>query len=79
MTDILCDDRDKVRAALEKNNIISRPLGAPLHTAPFLQSDGDYHSAAQIQKRILYLPSGPDQDLKNVEYVIQTLRNIMQQ
>lgn len=79
MTDILCDDRDKVRAALEKNNIISRPLGAPLHTAPFLQSDGYYHSAAQIQKRILYLPSGPDQDLKNVEYVIQTLRNIMQQ
>lgn len=74
MADILCDNRDKVRAILKENGIISRPLGAPLHEAPFLYTSGSYEDAAKLQSRILYLPSGPDQDFKNVEHVIQVLK-----
>jgi len=74
MTDILCENRDKVRAVLKENGVISRPLGAPLHTAPFLHMSGNYEDSVEMQKKLLYLPSGPDQDLKNIEYVIQVLK-----
>lgn len=74
MSDILCENRNKVRAILKENGIICRPLGAPLHKAPFLYASGSYEDAARLQSKILYLPCGPDQDFKNVEYVIKVLK-----
>lgn len=74
MTDVLCDNRDRVRKVLRENGIESRPLGAPLHTAPFLNRAGNYDESIKMQNRILYLPGGPDQDFKNVEKVINVLR-----
>ena len=73
MTDVLCENRDRVRGILRENGIISRPLGSPLHTASFLQTNGDYAEATELQRKILYLPSGPSQDLENVEKVIKVL------
>lgn len=74
MTDVLCENRDKVREILKENGVVSRPLGAPLHTAPFLHGGGKYEDSVEIQKKLLYLPSGPDQDFKNIEYVIRILK-----
>lgn len=74
MTDVVCRDRDKVREILKKNGIISRPLGVPLHTAPYLKEKADYANAVELQKRMLSLPSGPDQSYKNVEKVIKILK-----
>lgn len=76
MTDIICDDKEKVREVLASNGISSRPLGMPLHTAHFMKSKSkeEYQTSEMIQNKILYLPSGPDQDLNNVEYVIKILK-----
>lgn len=75
MSDVVCKNRDQVRSVLKEHDIISRPLGVPLHTAPYLCARADYAEAVQMQKKILSLPSGPDQDLKNVEKVIQVLKS----
>lgn len=74
MPDVVCSDRDKVREELRKNDIISRPLGVPLHTAPYLKEKTDYTNAVEMQKKMLSLPGGPDQPFENVEKVIKILK-----
>ena len=74
MTDVVCRDRDKVREILKKNGIISRPLGVPLHTAPYLKEKADYVNAVELQKKMLSLPGGPDQPFENIEKVIGILK-----
>lgn len=74
MSDIVCENRDKIRKILRENDIISRPLGAPLHTAPYLKRRADYTFAEELQKKMLFLPSGPDQPLENVEKVIKVIK-----
>lgn len=74
MPDIVCTDRNKVRELLKENDIISRPLGVPLHTAPYLKGRADYTAAVELQRKMLSLPGGPDQDVANVEKVIRVLR-----
>lgn len=74
MTDIFCDNKDMVRKILADHEIISRPLGKPLHTANYIKSNGDYETSDVMRDHLLYLPSGPDQDIKNIEQVIQILK-----
>ncbi len=74
MPDIVCRDRNRVRWVLKENDIISRPLGAPLHTAPYLKGNANYIFAEEIQKKMLSLPGGPDQPFANVERVIDVLK-----
>ncbi|MBD5448788.1 MAG: aminotransferase class I/II-fold pyridoxal phosphate-dependent enzyme [Lachnospiraceae bacterium] len=75
MTDIICENRDKVRRVLADHEISSRPLGAPLHSANYLRSKGEYMSSVIMSKKMLYLPGGPDQDIENVEKVIRVLKS----
>lgn len=56
MRDIVCTNRDKVREILKKNDIISRPLGVPLYTEPYLKGRTDYTSVVELQKKMLFLP-----------------------
>lgn len=74
MTDIICEDKNKVRKVLADHGISSRPLGMPLHTALYLKSKGEYSTSVLMREKMLYLPSGPDQDMKNVEQVIHVLK-----
>lgn len=74
MTDILCENRDKVRSVLKENGILSRPIGVPLHTASFLVSYGSYDHSDLLQKMILYLPSGPDQLHEHIAKTIHVLQ-----
>lgn len=74
--DIICENRDVVRKVLFENGIMSRPLGMPLHTAPFLKQEKNiYQASDELQRKILYLPCGPDQSLENVERVIKVLKH----
>ena len=76
ITEIVCENRDLVRGILRENEIISRPLGMPLHTAPYLKQERDiYHTANELQSKILFLPSGPNQPMENVEKVTCVLKN----
>lgn len=74
MTEILCDNKDRVREVLKNNEISSRPLGEPLHKANYLIARGQYPESDIMREKLLYLPSGPDQSMENVEKVIQVLR-----
>lgn len=75
MPDIICKDRNRVRWVLKENGIISRPLGVPLHTAPYLSGNANYIDAEEIQRKMLSLPGGPDQPFENVERVIDVLKH----
>lgn len=75
-TDIVCENRDLVRKVLYANGIMSRPLGMPLHTAPYLKQEKNlYQTSSELQGKLLYLPCGPDQPLENVESVIRVLKS----
>lgn len=74
MSDIVCRDRDKLRKLLKENDIISRPLGMPLHTAHYLKKRDDYTYASDLQRKVLFLPSGPDQPFENVHKVIKVIK-----
>lgn len=75
MTDIICDDKEKVRRILAENGISSRPLGKPLHTAYYLRSKGEYRTSDMMREKMLYLPSGPDQDIENIRKTIHILKS----
>ncbi len=74
MVDVYCDDRERVRKLLKDNDIISRPASAPLHTAHYIDSYGDYSNSDNYSSHTLFLPCGPDQPVSNVERVIDVLR-----
>lgn len=74
MTDILCKNKKKVRDILANHDISSRPIGAPLHTAHYLKSKGEYLTSKEMREKVLYLPSGPDQNVENVKKVIRILQ-----
>ena len=73
MQDILCENRNYVRNVLEENGVKVRPQGMPLHNAAFLEKRGNYTFSTELQEKMLYLPSGPDQPVENVEEVIRIL------
>ena len=74
--DIVCENREQVRKILYENGIMSRPLGMPLHTAPYLkQKEEIFDSSVQLQRKILYLPCGPNQPMENIERVIHVLKS----
>lgn len=75
MSDVVCENRDKVRNLLKSHEIVSRPMGMPLHTAPYLKERVDYTYAVEMQNKVLSLPSGSSQQFENIEKVIKVLTN----
>lgn len=75
MPEVVCQNRNKVRSVLKANNIGSRPLYEPLHTAEFLESPAFYGDIEEIQQCLLALPGGPDQTMEDVYKVVRTLKD----
>ena len=79
LTCILVDDPDRVRRALEAEDIESRPLWKPMHLQPFYRDAPVYGGtvSAGLFERGLCLPSGSaltdDDQLRIVEIVRATL------
>ena len=72
--------REKIRLALEKENIESRPLWKPMHQQPVFEKSPKYINGVSddIFNRGLCLPSGSnlsEQDLLRVVYIIKTIVN----
>lgn len=72
--DIMCDDSDKVRSYLEGKDVQVRPAGACLHHADYFERRMEYTNADKFQRKLLYLPGGPDQPQENIEMVISYLK-----
>jgi len=73
--DLLCKERSKIEAALEKNNIGFRPFWFPLHMQkPYQLPDEGFENSLEISKTGLWLPSSFDltqQDVKKVCKILQ--------
>lgn len=71
-TEILHTEPEKLRAHLLSAGIEARPFYPSLHTAPYLQTSGDYPNAEKFSKG-LFLPSGPAQTDENIKRTLESL------
>ena len=73
-SEILIKDRHNLVEHLKSNNIETRPFYPDLDTAKHLQSDDNFPNAHIFGEQGLVLPSGPAQELENIDKVIKALR-----
>ncbi len=81
LTTILTDSfktREKIRLALEKENIESRPLWKPMHLQPVFQEFPAYveGTSEDFFNRGLCLPSGSNLTLDDLERVVVGIKNV---
>jgi dTDP-4-amino-4,6-dideoxygalactose transaminase len=75
-TQVLCAERDKVVALLAARGIETRPVWPCLSRSPHLRCRGRFPNAEAFSRRLLTLPSGPDQSLSDLEETASALRSI---
>ncbi|RPD98795.1 pyridoxal phosphate-dependent aminotransferase [Aureibaculum marinum] len=80
MTTILTksfEQREKIRLALEKNNIESKPLWKPLHLQPVFTSTPKYCNGVSVNlfKKGLCLPSGSNLSKFELEQIVGIIKN----
>jgi dTDP-4-amino-4,6-dideoxygalactose transaminase len=82
LTTILTDSyevREKIRLALEKDNIESRPLWKPMHLQPVFEGFPTYANGVSedLFERGLCLPSGSNLSKDDLERVVGVIREIL--
>lgn len=82
LTTILTDSfktREKIRLALEKENIESRPLWKPMHLQPIFQEFPAYTdgTSEELFKKGLCLPSGSNLSEKDLKRVVKKIRKVL--
>jgi dTDP-4-amino-4,6-dideoxygalactose transaminase len=72
------DTREKIRLALEKENIESRPLWKPMHLQPIFQEFPAYvdGTSEELFNRGLCLPSGSNLSKKDLERVVNGIKRL---
>ena len=81
LTTILTDSfecRERIRIALEKENIESRPLWKPMHLQPVFEEFPAYvdGTSADLFDRGLCLPSGSNLSLEDLERVVRVIKGL---
>ena len=81
LTTILTDSyeiREKIRLALEKENIESRPLWKPMHLQPVFKEFPSYTdgTSEDLFNRGLCLPSGSNLTHEDLQRVVQCIRSV---
>ncbi len=75
-TDILCDDRDAIAAALERHNLGFRRFWHPVHRhPPYHQPGGAFPNAERISAMGLWLPSSFDLSYDQAAHVAGVVRD----
>ena len=82
LTTILTDSyetRERIRLALEKENIESRPLWKPMHLQPVFQEFPAYvdGTSEDLFNRGLCLPSGSNLSLDDLERVVRIVKKVL--
>jgi dTDP-4-amino-4,6-dideoxygalactose transaminase len=74
-TDILCDDRTAVQAALREQGIDSRAFWFPLHRQePYRSDDREFPHSIDISARGIWLPSAFDLTKDHAKTAAQAVR-----
>lgn len=71
--EVLHEKRDSLEKFLALNGIQIRPFYPDLDSAPHLACNDEFPNSRPFGKNGLFLPSGPDQSLENVDRVIDCL------
>lgn len=71
--EVLCSERDRLIQFLAERGIQTRPFYPDLNLAPYFKNTGQFPCSEVFGAQGLFLPSGPEQPLENVDYVIQAL------
>ncbi|MFA6189469.1 MAG: DegT/DnrJ/EryC1/StrS family aminotransferase [Sulfuricurvum sp.] len=75
--EFLVDHRDTFIRKLEEKGIETRPFYPNMNDAIyFKQQSLSFPNSLKYGSNGVYLPSGPNQPLENIEYVIKTIKNI---
>ncbi|RDY57606.1 aminotransferase class I/II-fold pyridoxal phosphate-dependent enzyme [Flagellimonas nanhaiensis] len=72
--------REKIRVALEKENIESRPLWKPMHLQPIFENETHYVNGVSedLFNRGLCLPSGSNLDREDLVRICDIIKNLLQ-
>lgn len=73
------ETREKVRLALEAENIESRPLWKPMHLQPVFQNCGHHTNGTsqELFNKGLCLPSGTAMDQQDMDRVVSIIKNVV--
>ncbi|WP_196889216.1 DegT/DnrJ/EryC1/StrS family aminotransferase [Aureivirga sp. CE67] len=73
------DTREKIRLALQENNIESRPLWKPMHLQPiFINYDKYLNGVSEnLFEKGLCLPSGSNLEIADLELITKTIKNTL--
>lgn len=72
--EVLCPERERLIQFLGDRGIQTRPFYPDLNLAPYFENTGRFPCSEVFGAQGLFLPSGPEQPVENVDYVIQALR-----
>ena len=71
--EVLCKERDRLMSFLTKRGIESRKATPNLNVSPHLRDRRIFRNSDYFEKRLLVLPSGPDQEPKDIERTLKAL------
>lgn len=72
--EVLCKERVRLIAFLAEKGIQTRPFYPDLNRAKYLHDDSRYPNSEKFGQQGVFLPSGPDQSLHNVDKVLEALK-----
>ena len=72
--EILCEVREKMIDFLAAKGVQCRPFYPDLNHAKYFMNSSRYQNAEQFGLKGVYLPSGPEQSLANIQIVISAIR-----
>ncbi len=73
--EVLCKEREKLKAFLESREIQTRTFLPDLDDTSYLENHGEFPNSRIFSKHGLFLPCGPSQSFENIDYVIQSLKD----
>jgi perosamine synthetase len=76
MYGILVDNRDELMERLKDKGIETRPFFIPMHQQPFIKDNGSYPVADKVSNHGLYLPSGSNLSVEDIEYICDCIKEI---
>lgn len=76
--EVLCPQRSRLVEHLANAGIQTRPFYPDLHTASYFKDRLQYPNSEKFASQGLFLPSGPDQSLDNIDRVLEELGKFKQ-
>lgn len=71
--EVICERREEFVKFLSERKIQCRPFYPDLNSASYFDSHEQFPSSVKFGKSAIYLPSGPDQPISNIQKVISVI------